>query len=156
MYISLFSRKALRKAADVKVVLDDPDILETIGSFTVQANSARTVFLPLHSRMMAGHCVMSFHSKSPELENLFKIRINIKVVHEIYFGYLSIIIGWLYFMLWSVVYYPQIYHNWKRKSVVGLSFDYVGLNLTGHFCYLVFNAAMYENSFIQVLYKFYT
>ena len=25
------------------------------------------------------------------------------------------IIGWIYFIAWSISFYPQIYENWKRK-----------------------------------------
>ncbi|XP_013777247.1 cystinosin-like [Limulus polyphemus] len=49
------------------------------------------------------------------------------------------VIGWIYFVAWSISFYPQIYMNWKRKSVVGLNFDFVVLNLTGFFCYSVYN-----------------
>lgn len=34
------------------------------------------------------------------------------------------IIGWGYFVAWSISFYPQVFMNFKRKSVVGLSFDY--------------------------------
>ncbi len=27
----------------------------------------------------------------------------------------SQIIGWIYFVAWSISFYPQIYENWKRK-----------------------------------------
>lgn len=77
---------------------------------------------------------------------------NIKVVHHIWFGYLSVVLGWGYFLLWTLFYYPQVYQNWKRRSVIGLSFDYLSLNLTGHFCFLLFNVAMYYNSDIQKSY----
>ena len=29
------------------------------------------------------------------------------------------VLGWLYVAVWSISYYPQIYLNWSRKSVVG-------------------------------------
>ena len=74
-----------------------------------------------------------------------------QVVHDIYVGYLGIVIGWCYFIFWSVVYYPQIYKNYKRQSVVGLSFDYLSINVTGHICYCIFNLSMYCNSYVQVL-----
>ncbi len=95
---------------------------------------------------------MSFrtNSKLPELENLFKVRVNIKAVHQIEFGYLSILLGWSYFCCWGAFYYPQIYKNWRRKSVVGFSFDYLALNLTGHICYCVFNGSMFYNTDVQV------
>lgn len=37
---------------------------------------------------------------------------------------ISTSVGWTYFLAWSVSFYPQVWLNWKRKSVVGLSFDY--------------------------------
>ncbi|KAJ8936728.1 hypothetical protein NQ318_007088 [Aromia moschata] len=50
----------------------------------------------------------------------------------------SLVIGWLYFVAWSVSFYPQIYINWKRKSVVGLNFDFITLNIIGFTLYGVF------------------
>jgi LCT (Lysosomal Cystine Transporter) family transporter len=59
------------------------------------------------------------------------------------FDVLNSIIGWTYTVAWSVSFYPQVSLNWKRKSVVGLSFDFVGLNLMGWICYSGFNCALY-------------
>ena len=28
---------------------------------------------------------------------------------------ISDIVGWIYFIAWSVSFYPQIYENWRRK-----------------------------------------
>ena len=52
---------------------------------------------------------------------------------------LSQMFGWIYFVLWTVAFYPQIYLNWKRKSIKGLSFDCVGLNLCGYIAYSIYN-----------------
>ncbi len=65
-------------------MMDTKDVINTIGSFSVQAHSLRTIFIPIHSHGSAGHCVLSFKSKSKELEKLFKIRISVKVL-EIHF-----------------------------------------------------------------------
>mmetsp|Transcript_45962 Transcript_45962/g.74970 ORF Transcript_45962/g.74970 Transcript_45962/m.74970 type:complete len:200 (-) Transcript_45962:356-955(-) len=43
---------------------------------------------------------------------------------------LSSVVGWLYFSCWSISFYPQIILNWRAKSVAGLSFDFIFLNLT--------------------------
>ncbi|ELR24573.1 cystinosis, nephropathic, putative [Acanthamoeba castellanii str. Neff] len=51
---------------------------------------------------------------------------------------LSDVCGWVYFVAWSVSFYPQIYRNWSRKSVVGLSFDFVVYNLLGFTCYSIY------------------
>lgn len=55
---------------------------------------------------------------------------------------LAAICGWTSTVVWSVSYYPQIYWNWKRKSVVGLNFDFLLYNITGFVCYCVYNCCM--------------
>lgn len=50
---------------------------------------------------------------------------------------------------WSISFYPQIWLNIKRKSVVGLNFDFIALNVTGFFFYSVFNIAMYFVKSVQ-------
>ncbi|GJQ71235.1 hypothetical protein Trydic_g10977 [Trypoxylus dichotomus] len=55
----------------------------------------------------------------------------------------STVIGWIYFVAWSVSFYPQIYINYKRKSVVGLNFDFLFLNIVGFALYGLFNLGLY-------------
>ncbi|XP_026827831.1 cystinosin homolog isoform X5 [Ooceraea biroi] len=55
----------------------------------------------------------------------------------------SAVVGWIYFLAWSISFYPQIYVNYKRKSVVGLNFDYLSLNLVGFLMYALFNCGLY-------------
>ena len=143
-------RRPLMQKAEVKVIRDDPDIIDTRGKFTIAAKDTSPIYIPVHSKDVAGHCILSFQSDSRELGGLYKVRIKVKVVHHILFGYLAIALGWCYLACWCVTYYPQIYRNYARKSVVGFSFDYLALNLTGHLCYCIFNTAFYFNSTIQV------
>ena len=44
----------------------------------------------------------------------------------------------------------QIYENWKRKSVIGLNFDFLGLNIIGFTLYGLFNIGLYWIKPIQV------
>ncbi|KAK6617603.1 hypothetical protein RUM44_005191 [Polyplax serrata] len=55
----------------------------------------------------------------------------------------SDIMGWIYFAAWSISFYPQIYENWQRKSVVGLNFDFLALNFIGFLLYSAFNIGLY-------------
>lgn len=57
--------------------------------------------------------------------------------------------GWIAFFSWSISFYPQVIMNFRRKSVVGLNFDFVVLNLTKHSSYLIYNASLYFSSAIQ-------
>lgn len=63
--------------------------------------------------------------------------------------YISEVVGWIYFLTWSISFYPQIYTNFKRKSVVGLNFDYVSLNFIGFFLYSLFNMGLYWSTTIE-------
>eukprot|EP01125_Pyxidicula_operculata_P013324 TRINITY_DN4409_c0_g2_i1.p1 TRINITY_DN4409_c0_g2~~TRINITY_DN4409_c0_g2_i1.p1 ORF type:complete len:265 (+),score=8.97 TRINITY_DN4409_c0_g2_i1:110-904(+) len=66
--------------------------------------------------------------------------------------YVSQTLGWCYFLAWSVSFYPQVYMNWKRKSVVGLSFDFLILNITGYLNYSMYNCLMYFDQYLHDLY----
>jgi len=61
----------------------------------------------------------------------------------------SEVVGWIYFAAWSVSFYPQIYENWARKSVVGLNFDFLALNLIGFSLYSVYNVGLLWITAIQ-------
>lgn len=100
-----------------------------------------------------GHSVVTFNvtpSGFINLDNLF-LRITVMYSNEIYV--ISYIMGWIYFVAWSVSFYPQIYINWNRKSVVGLNFDFVALNLVGFSLYSLFNCGLYFSPAIQAEYK---
>ncbi|KAM4698939.1 cystinosin [Discoglossus pictus] len=82
-------------------------------------------------------------------------RIRFLVIHSLSLQVFEQIIGWIYFLAWSVSFYPQVFENWRRKSVVGLSFDFLALNLTGFISYSVFNVGLYwipyvREQFLQV------
>ncbi|KAJ7974722.1 cystinosin-like [Quillaja saponaria] len=62
------------------------------------------------------------------------------------------VLGWLAFVSWSISFYPQVILNFRRKSVVGLNFDFVVLNLTKHTSYLIYNASLYFSSAIHKQY----
>lgn len=53
------------------------------------------------------------------------------------------VIGWVYFSAWSISFYGQIYTNFKVKSVEGMNFDFVAMNLTGFMFYSIYNTEGY-------------
>ncbi|KAL3526348.1 hypothetical protein ACH5RR_011004 [Cinchona calisaya] len=63
------------------------------------------------------------------------------------------VLGWIAFVSWSISFYPQVILNFRRKSVVGLNFDFVVLNLTKHSSYLVYNASLFFSSSVQRQYR---
>ncbi|GJJ68907.1 cystinosin [Entomortierella parvispora] len=66
---------------------------------------------------------------------------------------LSHLIGWAYFLAWSASFYPQAILNYHRKSVQGLSMDFIHLNVLGFLCYSIFNLAFFFSSEIQDEYR---
>jgi len=70
-----------------------------------------------------------------------------------YLNTISVIVGWIYFLAWSISFYPQVWINYKRRSVVGLNFDFVCLNLMGFTCYSIFNIGLFFLPVIQQEYR---
>ncbi|KAJ1568043.1 hypothetical protein HK405_003822 [Cladochytrium tenue] len=65
----------------------------------------------------------------------------------------SHIIGWAYFLAWSASFYPQVFLNRRRRSVKGLSFDFLYLNLWGFLCYTAYNATFYGSETVRKQYR---
>ncbi|KAK3001845.1 hypothetical protein RJ639_020250, partial [Escallonia herrerae] len=63
------------------------------------------------------------------------------------------VFGWIAFVSWSISFYPQVILNFRRKSVVGLNFDFVVLNLTKHSSYLIYNASVFFSAAVQRQYR---
>lgn len=79
-------------------------------------------------------------SFSSAVESIF-FRVTVAISDVI--ASISEVVGWVYFAAWSVSFYPQIWTNYKRKSVVGLNFDFVAMNIVGFVMYTIFNAGLY-------------
>uniref|UniRef100_A0A7S2SJ47 Cystinosin n=1 Tax=Mucochytrium quahogii TaxID=96639 RepID=A0A7S2SJ47_9STRA len=65
---------------------------------------------------------------------------------------LSYFIGWLYFFAWSASFYFQPILNYQRKSTVGLSYNFLWLNLVGFACLSVYECAFYFSDHVKQAY----
>jgi len=61
--------------------------------------------------------------------------------------------GWIYFFSWVVIFYPQIYGNWKAKSVVGVNFDFLAIVLVDLSLYTIYMIGLFFSSEVQREYK---
>ncbi|XP_060797624.1 cystinosin isoform X2 [Neoarius graeffei] len=95
-----------------------------------------------------GQVTAYLYSNNTEIQSL-QTRIIFLVIRSKVLDIIIKIIGWIYFLAWSISFYPQAYENWKRKSVVGLSFDFLTLNLTGFIAYGVFNIGLFWIPYIK-------
>ena len=57
--------------------------------------------------------------------------------------YISKILGWSYFIAWSVSFYGQVIENYRRGKVKGLNFDFEIYNFVGFSSYLIYTIRGY-------------
>lgn len=89
------------------------------------------------------------HSSPVEVINDFDLYVKIIVANSRPLILISVIVGWVYFAAWSISFYPQVILNFRRQSVVGLSFDFLALNIIGHSMYGVFNISLFFFKYFQ-------
>jgi cystinosin len=105
-----------------------------------ESGSARSVFFGLLSLSLIGTSIGLVMPKNPALPTHW-------------YRYVSAAIGYVYFLCWSVSFYPQVISNFKRKSTQGLSADFCGLNVLGFACYGTYNLCFFFSPTIQRLYR---
>mmetsp|Transcript_15881 Transcript_15881/g.36617 ORF Transcript_15881/g.36617 Transcript_15881/m.36617 type:complete len:458 (-) Transcript_15881:265-1638(-) len=66
---------------------------------------------------------------------------------------ISSVIGYNYFVLWSICFYPQVLLNYRRKSTKGLSNDFAILNFMGWSFYSAYLVSMYFSDEIKTMYQ---
>lgn len=79
--------------------------------------------------------------------------VHLSVGRSQFWAILSEIFGWGYFFFWSLSFWPQNVTNFRKKSVIGLSFDYTILHFTGFIYYSIFNIGLYYFQTIQEQYE---
>ena len=52
---------------------------------------------------------------------------------------ISFVIGWMYFTMWTLMFFPQATENYSRKSVAGFSIDFAILNPQGYYFYTLYS-----------------
>ncbi|KAK7565330.1 L-cystine transporter [Phyllosticta citricarpa] len=67
---------------------------------------------------------------------------------------LSRILGWTYFVCWSLSFYPQPILNWRRKSTRGFGIDFPTLNVLGFAAYTLSTGAMLFSPTIRAQYAY--
>ncbi|NXP55054.1 CTNS protein, partial [Heliornis fulica] len=134
-------------------------------NITHSSKHSTIVELPNEVQLPAGHTKADFQVKADDVGqvtvylytinfNITGPRIQFQVIHSIIVRYADQVIGWIYFLAWSISFYPQLFENWRRKSVVGLSFDYIALNLTGFIAYSVFNVGLFWIPLIKASFQY--
>ncbi|XP_033098569.1 cystinosin-like [Anneissia japonica] len=115
-------------------------------------NDTTKVFVEIQS-FEVGRTDIVMNTSSWEIGSLDSTFLRVSVIHSDVLSVLIIVVGWIYFVAWSVSFYPQVILNFQRKSVVGLNFDFLAYNLTGFIAYGIFNIGMFWIPHIQDQYE---
>ena len=117
--------------------MKDTEIFEVLTNFTVEVKVVK-----------AGQSIILTSSIPNTIDTAdSSITLNIKKSRTVE-DFVNII-GWISFILWSISFYPQIFNNFKRKSVAGLNIDFVVFNVVGFALYSCFNLNLLFNKEIQ-------
>ncbi|XP_076278859.1 lysosomal cystine transporter cystinosin isoform X3 [Lasioglossum baleicum] len=138
------------KNAIVRLDVQHPDLVSVSPlSFLIENQMQWKISV---TGLNAGHSIVSANITPTDVVNISQafVRVTIEKSDTIY--HISSVVGWIYFLAWSVSFYPQIYSNYKRKSVVGLNFDYLSLNLVGFIMYGLFNCSLFWITDIELEY----
>lgn len=139
----------------ITAVIQHPDIIQLVPSVidipgSKEPNStAETTYDVTAYAKSPGNTDVTFNIAPTGFVDENSVFLRITVMHSHIIKIVSYIMGWIYFAAWSVSFYPQIYINFKRKSVVGLNFDFLSLNIVGFIMYSMFNCALYFSPEIQ-------
>uniref|UniRef100_A0A8D8RNB3 Cystinosin homolog n=1 Tax=Cacopsylla melanoneura TaxID=428564 RepID=A0A8D8RNB3_9HEMI len=145
------------------IIVNTP--IQNESSIVINVNHDKVLSLdktviPLHPNMSSNTWNITITGKhpgnailtatlNPAQQCIQSSAIHVAVEKDLRLGIASDVIGWIYFTAWTVSFYPQIYTNYKKKSVIGLNFDFLGLNIIGFFLYSLYNLGFYSSSLIQ-------
>lgn len=109
------------------------------------ANTFGDRVVKFHTGNAAGHaeivCTVSKQPKDIKIDDS-SAYISINIGKSDFIDGLILVVGWMYFLAWSLSFYFQVILNYQRKSVVGLNFDFLALNLLGFICYTIYNYSL--------------
>ncbi|XP_034946138.1 cystinosin homolog isoform X2 [Chelonus insularis] len=112
-------------------------------TFNITANDSRLKWSITVLAVSPGYSTVSANVTPKNVTDFSEAFVRVTVERSPVLYLLSEVVGWIYFLAWSISFYPQIYINWKRKSVVGLNFDFLSLNIVGFLMYSLFNCGLY-------------
>ncbi|XP_043515571.1 cystinosin homolog isoform X1 [Frieseomelitta varia] len=128
-------------SALVTIEVQHPDLVSILPpSFTITGGNIENISV---KGLSAGHSIVSLNVTPSYITDFSQAFVRVTVEKSDVLYHISTVVGWIYFLAWSVSFYPQIYSNYKRKSVVGLNFDYLSLNLVGFILYALFNCGLF-------------
>lgn len=146
---NLFSSTSLDEEVTINFTQNHHDLIAlTPDHVTLPTNQTYKFNISLQG-LSPGHVDVTGTASPKDIIDDTNLFFRIIVANSRIIIYISLTVGWVYFVAWSISFYPQIWINYKRKSVVGLSFDFMALNFVGHTLYAIFNVCLYFVPFFE-------
>jgi len=95
-----------------------------------------------------GIVTLALQSSDEELD-VSQAFVILSVQRDPVFETVANVLGWVSTVAWDASFLPQIWHNFRRRSVEGLSFDFQTFNFLGFGLYFLFNAGLFWIPAIQ-------
>jgi len=115
---------------------------------TILRGQMNKVYSPQAENISIDHKTNNYHVvSSAESKDDSSSKQNNKLYNSL--DVVTAILGWIYFVAWALVFYPQIYENWKNKSVVGYNFDMLALDTIDLTVYFAYNIGIYAIPYVQ-------
>ncbi|XP_043271892.1 cystinosin homolog [Venturia canescens] len=142
-YFILRLTEPLTVNVSISMDVQHSDLVRTVPAIlNLPANDPETLWNITIMGLNPGYSTISANV-TPNITDFSEAFVRVTVERSEILYHISAVVGWIYFIAWSVSFYPQMYSNYKRKSVVGLNFDYLSLNLVGFIMYALFNCGLY-------------
>jgi len=125
---------------------DNSGVIKPIKNSTLTPGGNITITL---TALKAGHVIVTAVPSRANISFESTAYVRVDVMKSKALDTVSTIVGWIYFVAWSVSFYPQIIENFRRKSVIGLNFDFLSLNVVGFTVYGFFNVGLFWIPSIQ-------
>ena len=151
--ITLIIHGTLNENVTLNFLYKGDDILKTIPDIDLQPGSYnQSLTVPIEP-MAPGHVTVVLNTTlESNMTDLTEAYVRVSVSHSKGLDYFSDVVGWVYFVAWSISFYPQTYSNWRRRSVIGFHFDFLSLNVVGFFMYSIFNICLFWSPAIKLEY----
>uniref|UniRef100_A0A7I4Y8F7 Cystinosin homolog n=1 Tax=Haemonchus contortus TaxID=6289 RepID=A0A7I4Y8F7_HAECO len=144
--------------SDVRLYLNQSEYFKSSSHVTLAKSTGRGVLSITGRKLISlthlevATCTSQRNTTKCNL-NIADAFVRVTVIKSQLIHLFTIIVGWMYFAAWSLSFYPQIILNFRRKSVTGLNFDFLLLNIIGFAAYSIYNMLMYFDTNVQDHYK---
>ncbi|KAK0156063.1 Cystinosin [Merluccius polli] len=127
-----------KSAADVTITSSSPLNQSAVIEFNVTYSSKQNYSTILTLPQQRGKTSVTFEVKARTVGQVtayllsngteilsFHTRIRFAVVSSNALSIVNKVIGWIYFVAWSISFYPQVWENWRRKSIFNIGLFWV-------------------------------